>query len=164
MGNRRRVNFLRKRNKFLLLADSTLVPIHRFPSFTMPKPKNKKKGFIDKKNAVSFHLVHRSQQVEMMNFGYRLVFNELSIMRIHWRRTAMLTRWCCSPCPRSRKRSASSGSSSRTSTTTSSTSRTAVRWSMTGARRTGESSCRDATLSYCLVSYYNDTNPGSGSS
>jgi len=28
----------------------------------MPKPKNKKKGFIDKKNAVSFHLVHRSQQ------------------------------------------------------------------------------------------------------
>ena len=23
----------------------------------------------------------------MMNFGYRLVFNELSIIRIHWRRT-----------------------------------------------------------------------------
>ena len=29
----------------------------------MPKPKNKKKIFIDKKNAVSFQLVHRSQQV-----------------------------------------------------------------------------------------------------
>lgn len=28
----------------------------------MPKPKNKKTPFIDKKNAVSFHLVHRSQQ------------------------------------------------------------------------------------------------------
>jgi len=28
----------------------------------MPKPKNKKTAFIDKKNAVSFHLVHRSQQ------------------------------------------------------------------------------------------------------
>ena len=29
----------------------------------MPKPKNKKRVFIDKKNAVSFQLVHRSQQV-----------------------------------------------------------------------------------------------------
>jgi len=28
----------------------------------MPKPKNKKKGFIDKKTAVTFQLVHRSQQ------------------------------------------------------------------------------------------------------
>jgi len=28
----------------------------------MPKPKNKKTAFIDKKHAVSFHLVHRSQQ------------------------------------------------------------------------------------------------------
>jgi len=28
----------------------------------MPKPKHKKAAFIDKKNAVSFHLVHRSQQ------------------------------------------------------------------------------------------------------
>jgi len=28
----------------------------------MPKPKNKKNAFIDKKNAFSFHLVHRSQQ------------------------------------------------------------------------------------------------------
>lgn len=28
----------------------------------MPKPKNKKASFIDKKNSVSFHLVHRSQQ------------------------------------------------------------------------------------------------------
>jgi len=28
----------------------------------MPKPKNKKTSFIDKKNSVSFHLVHRSQQ------------------------------------------------------------------------------------------------------
>ena len=40
----------------------------------MPKPKNKKKGFIDKKNAVFSDLAHRSQQVEMMNFGYRLVW------------------------------------------------------------------------------------------
>ena len=31
----------------------------------MPKPKNKKKVFIDKKNAVSFQLVHRSQQVRL---------------------------------------------------------------------------------------------------
>ena len=29
----------------------------------MPKAKNKKDSFIDKKNSVSFHLVHRSQQV-----------------------------------------------------------------------------------------------------
>ena len=29
----------------------------------MPKPKNKKASFIDKKNAVSFQLIHRSQQV-----------------------------------------------------------------------------------------------------
>jgi len=28
----------------------------------MPKPKNKKNAFIDKKNSLSFHLVHRSQQ------------------------------------------------------------------------------------------------------
>jgi len=28
----------------------------------MPKPKNKKASFIDKKNSISFHLVHRSQQ------------------------------------------------------------------------------------------------------
>ena len=29
----------------------------------MPKPKNKKTPFIDKKTALSFNLVHRSQQV-----------------------------------------------------------------------------------------------------
>ena len=31
----------------------------------MPKPKNKKTAFIDKKNAVSFQLVHRSQQASL---------------------------------------------------------------------------------------------------
>ena len=35
----------------------------------MPKPKNKKAAFIDKKHAVSFQLIHRSQQVG----GRRLV-------------------------------------------------------------------------------------------
>lgn len=32
----------------------------------MPKAKNKKDSFIDKKSSVSFHLVHRSQQVSSL--------------------------------------------------------------------------------------------------
>jgi len=46
----------------------------------MPKPKNKKKGFIDKKSAVTFQLVHRSQQDPLAadNDAPQMVLQELS--------------------------------------------------------------------------------------
>ena len=41
----------------------------------MPKPKNKKTAFIDKKHAVSFHLVHRSQQVTITIISTSLILS-----------------------------------------------------------------------------------------
>ena len=47
---------------FLTIAESKVK---------MPKPKNKKNAFIDKKNAVSFQLIHRSQQVHYRTIADR---------------------------------------------------------------------------------------------
>jgi hypothetical protein len=42
----------------------------------MPKPTHKKKPFIDKKHAVSFQLIHRSQQVRITTAILSVIDNQ----------------------------------------------------------------------------------------